>query len=110
MTNAPVVKVKGIPKDLGGATYVVPPLSLGALEQLQERLGSYTGDVNNPADVRTTIDAALKRNYPDIKREEVAELIGLENMIEVFEAVMDISGMRRKAYEAASTGSGEAGE
>lgn len=113
MTNAPVVKVKGIPKDLGGTTYVVPPLSLGALEQLQERLGSYTGDVNNPADVRTTIDAAhaaLKRNYPDLKREEVAELIGLENMIEVFEAVMDISGMRRKAYEAASTGSGEAGD
>jgi len=113
MTNAPVVKVKGIPKDLGGTTYVVPPLSLGALEQLQERITAFTGDISDGTQAPIVVDtawAALKRNYPDISRETVADIIGLENMVEVFEAVMDISGMKRKAYEAMSAGSGDAGE
>jgi hypothetical protein len=104
MTNA-VVKVKGIAIELDGTMRIVPPLSLGALEQLRDGLKSFSGDVNDPAQIALIVNvahAALKRNYPDLTREEVAEMIGLENMMEVFEAVMDVSGMKRRAQEAAA--------
>ncbi|AEV24622.1 hypothetical protein Dsui_0202 [Azospira oryzae PS] len=105
-----IVKVKGIPVDLGGETFVIPPLALGALEQLQERVAKFKGDIRDAEQVATVIDAAhaaLKRNYPDMPRETVADLIDVGNMAEVFEAVMDVSGLKRKALEAAQ---GEAPE
>ena len=101
-----VVKVKGIPMLLGGTEYVVPPLALGALEQFQDRINSFTGDVSDLKQVGAVIDiahAALKRNYPELPRETVAnDLIDVGNMIEIFEAVMDVSGLKRKAKEQAA--------
>lgn len=105
--SAPVVKVKGLPLELGGTVYVVPPLSLGAFEQLQERLIGFTGDIGDKVQIATVIDAlhaSLRRNYPDMTREAAAELVDVGNMLEVFEAVMDVSGARRKAAEAAASG------
>lgn len=101
----PVVKIKGIPLELGGETFVVPPLSLGALEQLEDQLAAFTGDISDRKQVATAIDAthaALRRNYPEITREAVAELVDVGNMVEAFQAVMDVSGARRKAAEAAA--------
>lgn len=105
-----VVKVKGIPVELGGETLVIPPLALGALEQLQERVGNFRGDIRDKEQVATVIDAAhaaLKRNYPEMTREQVADAIDIGNMADVFEAVMDVSGLKRKALE---TAAGEAQE
>lgn len=102
-----IVKVKGIPIPFNGTDYVVPPLSLGALEQLQERIASFTGDIRSKEQVATVLDAAhaaLKRNYPEVTRDEVAEWIDVANMAEVFEAVMDISGLKRKTLEAGQQG------
>ncbi|WP_018610251.1 hypothetical protein [Uliginosibacterium gangwonense] len=99
-----IVKIKGIPVELGGQTYVVPPIALGALEQLQSRITNFSGDVSDMAQVSTVIDAAfsaLRRNYPDLKRDEVADLIDVANMAIVFEAVMDISGLKRRSTEEA---------
>ena len=97
-----MVKVQGIPLALFGETYVIPPLSLGALEQLQDKLANFAGDVRDGEQVKTVIDAAylaLRRNYPDIQRGQVAEMVDVGNMAEVFQAVMDVSGMKRKALE-----------
>lgn len=97
-----VVKIKGIAVQMGGTSYVIPPMALGALEQLQERIAAFQGDIRDKDQVATVIDAAwsaLKRNYPELSREEVADMIDLENMAEVFEAVMDISGLKRKSLE-----------
>jgi len=97
-----IVKVKGISIELGGQTYVVPPIALGALEQLQSRIANFNGDVSDMTQVSTVIDAAfaaLRRNYPELKRDEVADLIDVANMAEVFEAVMDISGLKRRTVE-----------
>lgn len=102
-----IVKVKGIPVDFSGTERIVPPLSLGALEQLQDGLAEFAGDIRDPKQVALIVDsahAALRRNYPDITRAEVADSIGLENMKEVMEAVMDISGVKRRAKEAADAG------
>lgn len=105
---AAVVKVKGISILLAGVPYIVPPLSLGALEQLQERLSGFDAsaidrgqiDARQMSVIIDAAHAALKRNYPNLERAELAEMIDLENMLEVFEAVMDVSGLKRKAQEA----------
>ena len=84
----------------GGRVYTIPPLSLGALEGLQKRLGNLsTGNPGDASNISTVLDAthaALKRNYPDITRDEVADLIDLGNMSEVITAVMNIAGLQRR--------------
>ncbi|MGS0922131.1 hypothetical protein ACR30T_00235 [Neisseria gonorrhoeae] len=101
------VRIKGVTVELNGADYVIPPIALGALEQLQERIGSFDGNAADAGQISTVIDcahAALKRNYPDLTREEAADLIDIGNMNEVFAAVMDVSGLKRKEQEAAQAG------
>lgn len=98
-----IVKHKGIPVVLGNETYIVPPLALGALEQLQSRVANFNGDIRDAEQVATVIDAAhsaLRRNYPEITRDELCELLDVANMTEVFEAVMDVSGLKRRKLEA----------
>lgn len=98
-----IVKHKGIAVVMGGVEYVIPPLALGALEQLQDRIAGFKGDITDGKQVATVIDAAhaaLKRNYPEITREDVADLVDVGVMAEVFEAVMDVSGLKRKGLEA----------
>lgn len=102
-----VVKVKGIPYDFGGRVLVIPPLSLGAMEQLQGRLADLDESSISPEYIGTVIDAvhaALQRNYPEMKREDVAGMIDLENMQEVMACTMDVAGLKRKAIEAAQAG------
>ena len=97
-----IVKYKGITANIGGEEYVIPPISLGALEQLQDKISAFTGDLTSSAQVASAIDvihAALTRNYPGVTREAVAEMIDVGNMAEIFEAVMDVSGLKRKEAE-----------
>lgn len=94
--------IKGIKMELGGQVYTVPPLSLGAIEAMQDRIGNFTASAKLES-VGTVIDAlhsALSRNYPDITRAQVADMVDLGCMQEVMEAVMDVSGLKRKAQEA----------
>lgn len=107
-----IVKVKGIPVELGGEVLIVPPLSLGSLEQLQAGIAGFTGDVFDKAQIALVIDAALaalRRNYPEMTRERVAEFIDVANMPEVFEALMDVSGLKRKSMEAVTPGEAQPG-
>lgn len=95
-------KYQGIPYDFGGRVLVIPPLSLGAMEKMQDRLTSVRdGRVDQEAIAATieTVHAALKRNYPDMTREEVADLIDLENMQAAMACAMDVGGLKRKALE-----------
>lgn len=96
------MKIKGIEVDLAGTLYTIPPLALGDLEAMQERLAEWKGDLSKES-VSTVLDAALaalKRNYPDMTRDAVAAIVDMGNMAEVMEAVMDVSGLKRKAKEA----------
>ena len=105
------VRIKGVTVELNGANYVIPPIALGALEQLQSRIGEFDGNVQDAKQISTVIDcahAALKRNYPEMTREEVDDLIDIGNMGEVFAAVMDVSGLKRKEQEAAQAGEAQA--
>lgn len=85
----------------GGRIYVVPPLTLGALQRLQGKLSQLNeGTALQPATVETVIAAthsAMRRNYPDITVEEVADLVDVGNMHEVISSVLDVAGIKRKA-------------
>lgn len=101
-----VTKFKGVTIVLGGLSLVVPPMSLGALEQMQDRLTSFAGEFDK-ASVSTAIDSlhlCLKRNYPEMSREEVADLIDVGNTNDIMLAVMDANGYRRKSQEAEQSG------
>ena len=91
--------IKGIDTDIGGTVYTVPPLSLGAVERFQDRLAAPTG-----SDIIDIALAALKRNYPDLTRDELAEQIDVENVQRVIEAVMQISNLVPKAGEVRPAG------
>lgn len=108
-TNPEPTKHQGIPFNFDGRTLIIPPLSLGAMEQLQGRLETMGERSITPEYIGTVVDsvhAALQRNYPDMTREEVAALLDLENMQEVMACVFDVGGVKRKALNA-STGGGD---
>lgn len=101
-----IVKVAGIALNLNGEEYVIPPLALGALDQIKDKITDFD-KAPFAEQVTLTIDiatAALKRNYPDMTREKVGEIVDVGNMMQVFEAVMDVSGLKRKAQEAEAAG------
>lgn len=95
--------IPGVERTFGGEVYIIPPLSLGALQRLQgklEALGQAAGPLE-PAAVSTVIEAtysALRRNYPDITKEKVAEdIVDVGNMHEIIACVMDVAGVKRRA-------------
>lgn len=103
--------IKGIDMELGGRVWTIPPLNLAALEGLEARLQSFTGGLD-AASISLVLDAAylaLKRNYPGLARDEVAEFIDVANMEAVMEAVMDVSGLKRKSLEGGVPTPGEPG-
>lgn len=104
-------RLSGASGHVHAAASSIPPIALGALEQLQSRIGEFDGNVQDAKQISTVIDcahAALRRNYPEMTREEVADLIDIGNMGEVFAAVMDVSGLKRKEQEAAQAGEAQA--
>ncbi|OQW33936.1 MAG: hypothetical protein A4E20_11955 [Nitrospira sp. SG-bin2] len=86
--------IKGKEIELGGKIYVVPPLSLGKVEYFQDQLINFTGGID-PQSVKLVAEvthAALLRNYPDMTLEEVKDVLDLGNMVEVFQAVLQVAG------------------
>ena len=107
-----VVNVPGVEFPFPGKVLVIPPLALGDLEQLLDRINSVMAGNLDKDSIATVIDAthaALRRNYPDIERGEVAALLDLRNMRDALNAVMNASGMEVRDVtpgeaEAPSTG------
>lgn len=104
----------GIPFDFGaGHNYIVPPLALGDVELLQDRLAALDSQsITSVGSIGTVIDAAhraLARNYV-CTRAQVAGLVDLGNITEVLEMVMDAAGIKRRAQlAAAAAAQGNAG-
>lgn len=99
-------RFKGIEFDLGGTTYVVPPLSMGDLEYMQDKLATFESFSLNAASAQVILEVAhraLRRNYPQISVDELRDLIDLGNAMDLFQAVMDISGLRRREIESGKT-------
>jgi hypothetical protein len=103
--------IPGITIAMGGADWVVPPLTLGQLRRLMPKLQEL-GDPGQPmagpqiAVLVEIVAAALQRNYPDATAERVEELLDLGNAAPVLAAVLTGSGLKpgERAAVAGSTG------
>src|SRR5574340_888378 len=103
-TTGPIpVKFSGEKIKMGDSEYVIPPLSFGLLKGLQAQLK--TVNSNSKTDALSDeylsamfdiICASISRNYPEITREELEDMIDLGNIRKLFLAVMGISGFEKK--------------
>lgn len=82
---------RGTEKTIAGHKLIFAPLPLGAIEKYQDQLSG--GNVP----IATILDIAhisLKRNYPEITRDFIAdEILDLANMEEVLGLVTSSSGL-----------------
>ena len=96
---------KGIHIELAdGKEYLFRPLTLGDLEDTREDLRRFE-DPSNQIDAEAMAIIAglahrsLRRSYPDLTLTDVKNLLGIDTLLDVFEAVMDIAGLKRKQVE-----------
>jgi hypothetical protein len=89
----------GVKITIGGTDYIVPPLNLGRIRKLKTELEAAQGyrDTKVLTDEQidtyvTIIHSGFERNYPDITREEIEEMIDLANLGAVYRALMSVSG------------------
>jgi hypothetical protein len=110
------VRFEGVPVALGGGTYIVPPLSTGAMRRMADdidKLGSSDSAVAEQERATRVIHAALVRNYPELAIETLEELIDAHNVKDLLAAVFGQSAVapvgETKAPQSSadqSTGSG----
>lgn len=85
---------RGNEKTINGQKLIFAPLPLGALEKYQDELGSGNLPFTSIVDLA---HISLKRNYPEIQREYVAnELLDIANMNEVIELISKTSGLKHE--------------
>lgn len=112
MSDAIKPRFAGVVVTLGGTDYTVPPLAIGQLKTLQAKIESLTvSGAGVPSsdridDVLDIIQAALSRNYPDITRAELEELIDLGNIGAVTKIVTGVSGLEKRDANGALSGNG----
>jgi len=87
---------------LGNREFVIPPLNWRRIRKLMpilERMKGITAGggltITEPMldDCLTVIYEAVSRNYPDITRDELEDLVDLGNAPKVIMAVMGLSGL-----------------
>jgi hypothetical protein len=100
------VKFAGKVIVLGGVEYVVPPIALGKLKLLAPRLATLdlaASGMPSAEDLDTIVDmtlAALNRNYPEMRREELEDLIDLGNLKEIVDVVAGVSALEARGKPA----------
>lgn len=104
--------IPGAPITLGNRDFIVPALSFGQLKGLKKELEL----TDNPQEMTeqvfegliTIVTAAIGRNYPEIKREEVENLIDFNNVKQLMAAIKGESGfITNKPPESGSDATGE---
>ena len=92
MSNA---KIPGVNLQIGGTEFTVPPLSLGDMETYGDRINQLDamGNTERATLIIDLATASLQRNYPELTRDGVKNMIDLRSMKSVFDAVMNASEM-----------------
>ena len=99
---------EGVVVRIGGQDWIVPPLTFRQLRRLQpafETLGQI-GPVMSEGQIDAVLqiaEAALSRNYPEITRDEVEELLDLGNARTVLAAIAGASGLKPAGEAAAGS-------
>lgn len=97
--------IEGVKITLGGREFVAPPLNFRALRRLTPHFSALTtmGAVPTDDQIDVVIDivlAALNRNYPDLVRDELEELLDLANLSVALQAILGASGLEKTSGEA----------
>lgn len=91
MKFAQVENPRGNSITIVGVKWIFAPLPLAAVERFQDELNSGNVPISAIADMS---HISLKRNYPEITREYVAEeLIDMANMQDVLATITQVSGL-----------------
>jgi hypothetical protein len=102
-----VIKFEGTEVKLGDKTFVVPALTIGQARRLWPEILEMNDGITaaNLPDKQSKwmdiVHAALSRNYPDLKREELEELVDLRSIKKLMMIVMGNSEMPLNRGEAA---------
>ncbi len=101
----PVVKYPGIVVSVGGNDYVVPPVSLGFLRRNPDQAAKVErGDSDiSQAFVVEMVCHCIKRNYPDLEDDAIADELDLGILPEFMLACFDGGRERRKKLMALAT-------
>lgn len=98
--------IEGVPLSLGGKIYIVAALSLGQIRKHETDLELINQfDKKEPFGekrlqaITRVVHAALSRNYPDVKLEQVDDLLDLNNMKHVVDSILGLSGLTRVTEE-----------
>ena len=91
-------KFKGVEFDFGGGLiYIIPPLAVTDLKRYRRELATLQkNDVDHTAGVDaciTLVHAALRRNYPEMTRDEVEAFLDMSNMLAAIKCVMNFHGL-----------------
>jgi hypothetical protein len=85
MTAAAPLRFTGLPVELGGVQYTMPPLSARAARLYWPRMQAMQrGEEPEPLQLAAeVVHACLARNYPDLSQEQVEDLVDLGNSEEL---------------------------
>lgn len=103
-------RIPGVELTLGDQKFVVPPLSLGDLETYGDDINKFDA-LSDGKKVTLIIDithAAIKRNYPEMTRDDIKGLMSMRDMQAAFAAVMDVSELMPKGGAQGEAGAGSA--
>jgi len=81
---------------LGEEVMTVPALSLKQIRTLLPRIKTMKLGSLEDEDLDTCIEiirSALSRNYPNITKDDVENMVDMRNMVPVTQAVMNLSGL-----------------
>jgi len=89
--------LSGVKVTMGGREYTLPPLTLGSLKRIGNKINTLSKIDSVPNEEQTDaiaqiVLASVNRNYPEITQDELLEMIDLGNLKEIFEAVLGVSG------------------
>lgn len=87
-------KFKGVPMQMGDQQLILPPMSLGIIEDFQDQIDDMlAGKVKKPVSLMIDIfHRTLQRNYPELTRDQVREGLGLDDLQGMFATLLKASG------------------
>jgi len=87
-------KFKGVPMQMGDQLLILPPMSLGIIEDFQDQIDEMlAGKVKKPVSLMIDIfHRTLQRNYPELTRDQVREGLGLDDLQGMFTTLLKASG------------------
>jgi hypothetical protein len=96
------LRVPGRELELAGEKYVIAPLNAAAVKRFRDQIKDvFVGGLPDIELVAQLALCSLQRNYPGMTLAKVEELIDYDNFFEVWETLLNVSGLVAQAKEMA---------